>query len=58
MKTKILKGDEGRKLDKGNNPHWPGEGLRTPGEKVKDKGGVSRNGKGSGTETTVIPIIR
>jgi len=38
--TRILRGDEGRDLKKdgdgsgGQNPHWPGEGLRKPGEKI------------------------
>ena len=42
--TRILRGDEGRKLKKGESakdspvggqqPYWPGEGLRKPGEKI------------------------
>lgn len=43
-KIKILEGDEGRDLKSdeaasdspvgGQQPYWPGEGLRKPGEKI------------------------
>ena len=51
---KILKGDEGRDLNKdgdgsgGQNPFWPGEGLRKPGEKIK----------GDDDDDGEIPVVR
>jgi hypothetical protein len=52
--TRILKGDEGRDLKKddgsgGQNPYWPGEGLRKPGEKIKG---------GKDGDEGEIPVIR
>jgi hypothetical protein len=54
-KEKILDGDEGRDLNKdtesgGQNPFWPGEGLRKPGEKIKPKA--------PGDVEGTIPIIQ
>lgn len=38
----------------GQNPFWPGEGLRMPGEIIKDDGKDDNRAP----EITIIPIVR
>jgi hypothetical protein len=51
MSDKKIKQDE----TGGQNPIWPGEGLRKAGEKDEKK---AEGPQGETTETTIIPEVR